>query len=128
MVKPKSIAKLKREVQTLFNAFIRRRDILMGHTFICISCGKEKDISFMNAGHLFSIKGYDHLRYNEDNCNGECSGCNGFNKNHQIWYSINLQKKIGEERWNALLNDAVSKPEKGWTREQLVLLLKKYKR
>jgi hypothetical protein len=125
--KQKSITQLKKEVQIIFNTFIRNRDTLLGQTFICISCGKEFPISKMQAGHLFTVKGYQHLRFNEFNVNGQCSGCNGFNKNHQIWYAINLKEKIGENNYSQLLNDAVDRPEKDWTREELEQLKQHYK-
>lgn len=123
--KEKTIAKLKADVQTVFNAFIRQRDS-QGDSFVCISCGKKLPLNKMQSGHFFNTKGYNHLRYNEDNANGECSGCNGFKESHLIWYSINLKDKIGDDRFAALLNESLEK-KKEFTRTELQQIKSKYK-
>lgn len=124
--KPKSIAKIKKEVQTLFNKKIRERDS-SNNEFVCISCGLKFPIVKMQAGHFFSTKGVGWLRFHEDNVNGECWYCNGFNRNHQIWYAVHLKEKIGEVRFNNLLELAKIKPKKDFTREELEILKEKYK-
>ena len=124
--KQKPIPKLKKELQVYFNAYIRARD-KMSDSFVCISCGKTLPLEKLQAGHFFTVQSYDHIRYDERNCNGECSACNCFNKNHQIWYAINLKEKIGEDSFNDLLKLAKEKPSKGWTREELENLIEIYK-
>jgi len=94
MKKKKTLAKLKQDFQKVFNKYIRERDSEDGY-FICISCGENKPIEVMNAGHFFAVKGYDALRFNELNNNGECAGCNCFNESHLIGYHDNLLDKIG---------------------------------
>lgn len=114
-----TIAQLKKKAQTVVNAFIRERD----EDDVCISCGKPK---ILQAGHLFNVKNYSALRYDVDNINGECAFCNAFNESHCVWYSINLRNKIGDERFNALLNKSLT-PKKDWTREELNDIIEKYK-
>lgn len=124
--KKKSISKLKKEVQVLFNTYIRKRDTLLGQEFICISCGNKFPISKMDAGHYFPIKGFNHLRFNEDNCHGECKGCNGFKDYHLICYTWNLINKIGVNRYNELfVLSTIGREE--FTREELEELKIKYK-
>ena len=69
--KKKTVAKLKQELQKIFNKYIRLRD-LDGYYFTCLACGETKPKEVMNAGHFYAVKGYDSLRFNEDNVNGEC--------------------------------------------------------
>lgn len=99
MRKKKTIAKLKQDVQKVFNKYIRLRD--KGRP--CISCGLPKTLQ---AGHYFAVSGYDGLRFDEDNVNGECAGCNCFNESHLILYGQNLKAKIGEDRYNDLIQRA----------------------
>ena len=91
MTKKLTLAKLKQKLQKVFNAYIRQRD--KGKA--CISCGKVKTLQ---AGHYYSVGGYDGLRFNEDNIHGECAGCNCFDQSHLILYGKNLEKKIGVNR------------------------------
>jgi hypothetical protein len=112
--KRKSLPKLKKELQEIFNEFIRLRD----KGLPCISCNKNK---VLQAGHFFPVKLYDNLRYDEDNVHGEDAGCNCFNQAHLIYYAINLKEKIGEERFNALYKKAEDYKKFGhkWSRTEL---------
>jgi hypothetical protein len=85
--KEKTLPKLKAEAQDIFNAYIRRRDAELP----CISCGQYKHLQ---AGHYHAVKGYDSLRYDEDNVHGECAGCNCFDESHLIGYGRNLVKRF----------------------------------
>ena len=86
--KRKTLAQLKQTLQKLVNTYIRKRD----EGKPCISCGKVKKLQ---AGHYYAVSGYDGLRFNENNINGECAGCNCFDQSHLITYGKNLEKKIG---------------------------------
>jgi hypothetical protein len=98
--KQKSLPKLKAELQLVFNAYIRERD----KDLPCISCGLMKQNK--QAGHYYSVRGYDGLRYNEFNVNGECSGCNCFDDSHLITYGENLFNRIGSANFEKLKLDA----------------------
>ena len=121
--KGKTLGKMKIEAQTIFNAYIRKRD--EGHG--CISCGQHK---VLQAGHFFPVGGYDGLRFNEDNCHGECAGCNCFDEAHLIHYRDNLEGKIGHERLNLLYQDAEDYKKNGhkWSRSEIEEIVEKYKR
>ena len=123
MKKKKSLPKLKSELQILFNSFIRKRD----EGLPCISCGKYK--SDIQAGHFYAVKGYDGLRYFEDNVHGECSGCNCFDESHLIGYGENIIERIGEERLAALKQRAADYKMNGykWSRSELEEKIAYYK-
>jgi len=124
----RTIPQIKKTVQTKFNRFIRGRDSSNGF-FKCISCGEYYPVEKMNAGHYFSVRGNDGLRFNEYNVHGECSRCNLFDHSHLIWYGINLKERIGEIRYNALIEHAryLKKNPKKWTMDELDKLNEKYK-
>jgi len=95
MAKKKTVGKLKKDLQKVFNAYIRLRDADKP----CISCSEYKTLQ---AGHYFAVGGYDGLRFDEDNTHGECSYCNCFNESHLIKYGVNLKDKIGGKDYHAL--------------------------
>ena len=122
MKKAKSLPKLKHELQLLFNEYIRLRD--SGEP--CISCGNPKPLQ---AGHYFPIQGYDGLRFNELNVNGECAGCNCFDESHLIHYGDHLAEKIGYENYAKLKKQAADYKMNGYkfTRSELTEMIQKIK-
>jgi hypothetical protein len=54
-MKTKTLPKLKKQLQELFNKFIRLRD--QGKP--CISCERPKD--YLQAGHFYSVRMYEGL-------------------------------------------------------------------
>jgi hypothetical protein len=121
--KAKSLPKLKAELQTVFNTFVRERD----KDQPCISCGLPKETK--QAGHYFAVKGYDSLRFDEDNVHGECSGCNCFDESHLIGYGDNLIERIGVDRYERLRQRAAEYKKNGykWTRSELLEKIEYYK-
>lgn len=114
----KRIPDLIAEAQTAFNAYIRERDKAKG----CFVCGRPfEDVQGrrLHAGHVRSRGAAGHLRFTEDNCMGECEGCNGPRgaKPHQI--KAGAIARIGAERFAELEND--NEPHK-WTREELIAI------
>ncbi len=112
----KTIAELIAEAQIPFNAFIRERDkdkgcFVCGRPFLAGVAGRVQ-----HAGHVRSRGAAGHLRFNEDNCMGECEGCNGPHgaKPHEI--KAGAVARIGLERFEAL--EANNTPHK-WTRDEL---------
>jgi len=92
----KSLAQLIVIAQRRFNKFIRVRDT--GKP--CINCGKPRTLQ---AGHFYPTSDYSHLRFNEDNVHGECLQCNYFNsQSHSYGYRVNLENRIGKERFAKL--------------------------
>lgn len=107
-----------KEVQTLFNRYIRERD----KNNNCISCGKKG--KKINAGHYRSVGGSPELRFEELNCHVQCEYCNTYLHGNLINYRINLIKKIGIEKVEWL--EGVHEPKR-YTIEQLKELKEHYK-
>jgi len=113
----KRIPELTAEAQRAFNAYIRERDRLAGHA--CISSGRPLGWTgnAVDAGHYRSIGAASHLRFNEDNCHAQSKHDNQWLSGNAVDYRINLVKRIGLERVEAL--EADNTPKK-WTREELI--------
>jgi len=94
--KRKTLGKIKEDLQKVFNKYIRLRDS-GGGFFTCIACGMTKSTDEMNAGHYYAVKGYDGIRYDEENVHGECARCNCWDESHLIGYGVRLSQKIGED-------------------------------
>ncbi len=111
----KTIPKLIAEAQQAFNAYIRLRD-RDKPCFVCERSFLPVPGRVMHAGHVRSRGAAGHLRFNEDNCHGECEGCNGPHgaKPHEI--KAGAIRRIGADRFEALEND--NEPHK-WTREEV---------
>jgi hypothetical protein len=91
---------------------------------ICIACGEEKPN--LICGHFLGTHNYNWMRYMEDNCWPECAGCNSFSHESLIGYTLNLQQKLGPERFAKLIEESkVRKSE--FTRERLEQLKEYYK-
>lgn len=118
----KTLPKLKADLQKVFNEFIRLRDA--GKP--CISCG---NITTLQAGHFYSVKTYDGLRFNPDNVHGECVRDNLFDDMHLLQYQINLTDRIGEKRYKDLVNASKAYKANGykWSRSELEELISFYK-
>jgi hypothetical protein len=128
--KKKPLPKLIKELQEkYFNPYIRERDRIGDH-FKCISCGQVKHVSSMQAGHFHAVGRSTALRFNEDNVHGECAHCNGCNQDHLIGYTLNLQIKIGPERFKNLQEEYeyFRINRKGWKRWELEELIEIYKK
>ena len=90
-----------KELQTIFNKFIRLRD----KELPCISCGTTRPVKY-DAGHFYSVGAYPNLRFNEDNVHKQCSNnCNVNLSGNFAEYSINLPERIGYERYKHLLDN-----------------------
>jgi len=94
----KSHADYIKDLQTIFNKFIRLRD----KGLPCISCGVTKAEDW-HAGHYIATT-YQYLRFNENNVNLQCSKCNTHLRGNLIPYRIELIKKIGLEAVEELEN------------------------
>lgn len=119
----KTIAQLIADAQIAFNAFIRERDKGKG-CFVCRRPFTDKPGQVQHAGHVRSRGAAGHLRFTEDNCHGECEGCNGPHgaKPHQI--EAGAIARIGAERYAELCAD--NTPHK-WQRDELIAIKHEYR-
>jgi 5-methylcytosine-specific restriction endonuclease McrA len=120
----KRIPELIAAAQEAFNKFIRLRDKDKG----CFVCGEPFPVGQLggdfDAGHVRSRGAAGHLRFNEDNCHGECKPCNASwgAKPHEI--EAGAIRRIGQERYDALKNN--NTPAK-WTKDGLRAIAATYK-
>ena len=92
----KTISKLKKELDNIFSLYIRLRYATDEGLVQCFTCGKVSHYkSGMQNGHFQSRK---HLatRWDEENCQVQCVGCNMFKAGEQYKFSIALDSKYGE--------------------------------
>lgn len=102
MPKVKSVSQLKKEADKWFSLYVRHRDSKNGLAE-CITCGVLKPIKQMQAGHFVSRR-VNLLRYEEENVNAQCPGCNVFKYGEQYIYSKNLDMKYGSGKAEELMS------------------------
>ena len=59
----------------------------------CFTCGKQDHWKKLQCGHFQSRKHYS-TRWNEDNCQVQCAGCNVFRYGEQYTFGRNLDAYI----------------------------------
>jgi len=104
-VKKQTVATLKKKADTVFSQYVRYRDgeFRRGDWLVeCITCGIEKPLKEMQAGHFVSRR-VNELRFEEMNVNAQCIGCNMFKQGEQYLYSKNLDAKYGDGTADALM-------------------------
>lgn len=90
MKKPKTVSKLKKELDSVFSKYIRQRD--KGQ---CFTCPKKDDPKRMQNGH-FVPRQYLSVRYDERNCNCQCYACNMLYGGQGATYAVRLAKKYSQ--------------------------------
>ena len=102
MVK-KTISKLKKELDKWFSLYIRLRESTSEGLCQCFTCGKVAHYKTggMQCGHFQSRK---HLitRWNEQNCQVQCVGCNMFKQGEQWKFGLQIDLKYGQSTSNDL--------------------------
>jgi hypothetical protein len=78
--------KAESKLRALFSKFIRNRD-----ENICFTCGKYGD----ENGHYISCS-HKGLKFNEKNCNCQCTECNCYKRGNLEVYKQKLIEKYGE--------------------------------
>jgi 5-methylcytosine-specific restriction endonuclease McrA len=96
VTKRPELSTLLKNAVTAFHEFIRERD----KNRPCISCGRHV---YLQAGHFFPAGHYSALRFNEDNVHGQCVQCNFHKHGNLTHYEINLRRRIGDARVDALI-------------------------
>ncbi len=119
----KSKPDLVKRLDKVFALYIRLRDCMPSGMGQCISCGKIKPYRELDCGHFFGRSNMA-TRFDEDNCNAECIGCNRVKSDHLIYYQENLIKKIGVSRFSTLRERAHS--IKKWDDDELEKMIKYY--
>lgn len=102
--KLKTLGEHKKELQVIFNKFIRLRD----EKEPCISCQRHHKGQF-HCGHYLTVGARPELRYDEQNCHKQCAPCNNHLSGNLVNYRINLVKKIGLKAVERLESDHTPK-------------------
>jgi len=96
----KTLGEHKKDLQAIFNKFIRLRD----KNEPCISCQRHHSGQY-HAGHYLSVGARPNLRYEENNVHKQCAPCNNHLSGNPINYRINLVKTLGVDVVDALEQD-----------------------
>ena len=97
-MKKQGVAQLKKKADAIFSKYIRFRDGQIRNGVWqsqCITCGVWRPLTEMQNGH-FVKRSVNKLRYDEENCNAQCSGCNVFRYGEQYLYAKALDLKYGD--------------------------------
>lgn len=119
-----TIPSLLRLATIVFNRYIRERDSENGK-FKCICCLKWFSTDVMDAAHYMSAGKHPATRYDEENVNGCCQGCNRFLEGNLDAYRINLNDKIGA--LNLYNLELKARAIYKWQRDHILEIIKKYK-
>jgi len=97
--KLKTKSDYEKELEKIFNAWIRERDKALP----CISCNAPAGTYKPTAGHYFPAGTYKNIRFNEDNVHGQCwFNCNKNKHGNLQEYRIGLIRRIGLQKVEAL--------------------------
>ena len=95
--KLETVTSLAVKAQKVFNTYIRLRD----EGKPCISCKTPYKKNFQ-AGHYFSAGFHWSVRYNENNCFGQCIRCNMYLSGNLQQYSVNILERITPDQLEEL--------------------------
>lgn len=116
-----SISKLIKDLDQAFNAYIRKRD----EAKPCISCNKfYTKRNPIQAGHYHSCR-YKAIRWDEQNVNGQCFGCNIGHQGNFHGYTKGILLRYGNKVLERLEMKMHNPAKLG--RFELQLLINEYK-
>ena len=95
MAKKPSRKTIITKLDSIFSQYIRLR-YSKNEIATCVTCGKQDHWKKMQNGHFISRKHYA-TRFDEDNCQVQCSGCNVFRYGEQYLFSKYLGVDLSEE-------------------------------
>ena len=91
----KPLSKLKKELDKWFSLFIRLNNSNEYGMVQCFTCGCVKHYKKgMQNGH-FQSRSFLATRFNEENCQPQCVGCNMFKQGEQYKFALGLDAKYG---------------------------------
>jgi hypothetical protein len=122
--KVKTLTKLKKDLDSIFSKFIRLRNANDYGWVKCVTCIKMDHWKKLQAGHFISRR---HLstRWDEDNVQVQCYGCNVMQQGRQFEFSKWLDDKYGAGKSDQLLQK--SRELKKFDRYELERLHLEYK-
>jgi len=94
MPKKKTRSQVVKLLDKVFSEYIRRR-LAKNEIAECFTCGKKDHWKKLQCGHFQSRKHYA-TRWDEINCQVQCSACNVFRYGEQFIFGQKLDAKYGE--------------------------------
>lgn len=88
-------SKIVKKLDSVFSEYIRRR-YAKNDIAECVTCGKQDHWKRLQAGHFMSRKHYS-TRWDEDNVQVQCSGCNVFRYGEQYKFSLYLGQELADK-------------------------------
>jgi hypothetical protein len=99
-----AVSKLKKELDKWFSLYIRLREATDEGLVQCFTCGNVNNYKVgMQNGHFMSRQ-FMATRYDEQNCQVQCVGCNMFKFGEQFKFSLALDYKYGKGTAEELLH------------------------
>ena len=99
-----TVSKLKKELDKWFSLYIRLREATDEGLVQCFTCGNVNNYKVgMQNGHFMSRQ-FMATRYDEQNCQVQCVGCNMFKFGEQFKFSLALDYKYGKGTAEELLH------------------------
>ena len=99
-----TVSKLKKELDKWFSLYIRLREATDEGLVQCFTCGNVNSYKVgMQNGHIMSRQ-FMSTRYDEQNCQVQCVGCNMFKFGEQFKFSLALDYKYGKGTAEELLH------------------------
>ena len=95
MAKKPSRKTLVKKLDIIFSQYIRRR-YAVNNIATCVTCGKKDHWKNLQAGHFMSRKHYA-TRWDPQNVEVQCAGCNVFRYGEQYKFGLYLGKELAEE-------------------------------
>ncbi len=86
---------LIKRLDNVFSQYIRLRNANAFGIAECYTCGKQDHWKKLQCGHFQSRKHYG-TRWDETNCQVQCSGCNVFKYGEQYKFGVRLDKDFGQ--------------------------------
>lgn len=113
---------LVKMAQQAFNGFVRARDA--GKP--CVSCSKSlgSEPNTYDAGHFRSVGSAPHMRFVEDNVQGQCKHCNNYLGGNVLAYRKGLIERIGLTRVEQIEADNTTRK---YTKEGLQEIARHYR-
>ena len=116
---PKSVSKLKHELDAVFSKYIRRKHS-KGGVGTCYTCGLQKQWNLLQCGH-FIPRTYLATRWEEMNCRPQCVGCNIWGRGQLLDFEEKLTNEIGATKVAFLkeIRKHVWKLNRAWYEEKI---------
>jgi len=86
---------LVKRLDNVFSQYIRLRNANSLGIAECYTCGKQDNWKKLQCGHFQSRKHYG-TRWDETNCQVQCSGCNVFKYGEQYKFGVRLDQDFGQ--------------------------------